>query len=166
MRRVWLFFGTVLVLFTLWNGRPPTRSVPMPTVYAVADSDTLLVRTTSDSIYAHLGVVFDSVVLSPDRTLRLVVQRGMLARPVRMTATSCASGPDPYPATQHVAERMYAPYGRHRQIQIIVVQTRGNSAIDGGWFHRHSCGGGVFAAYYYRARLDSIIAAPSDALLP
>ncbi len=150
--------GVVALSLSVIRSRVPSSASPAPyPVYAVPEHDTAALRVATDTLFAQLGVEVDSVVWAADSLLYVHLKRGTFMRTIGSARSLCATGADPFPATQYVAVRMYEHFARERApLRGIVVHAHDDSAVETTRLGREGCTTS-HQAYFYRSTLDSLV---------
>ena len=153
-----------LAALVAWTGRPPRASGGHTTTIRVPAARVPDAERAVEAVFAQRGVTVDTLELTPRGDLRVVLARGTYVSPARFEHAgagdvSCTAGTPagaPLAATAAVASRAF---GRGPDLTRVVVVTRGDSAVRGGWFWRARCGPSTGTTPFGLALLDSVRAA-------
>jgi hypothetical protein len=146
-----------LSILLVWAWKPPALVGGLPPAFGVPAQDSLAARSVADSLFATLGAPIDTFELTPDSTLRLVLQPGAFLRRQRFLGKSCVGGGVADSAIRTLAPSAYLRFGQRRHVRGVEIRLPKDSVSTGGWFWRRSCGQGPNGSFLDRVHLEAML---------
>lgn len=150
---------SVVVLLLLWNARSPREVGGRAPTYLVPPTDTAAARAIADSLFLRRGAPVDTLVYVAPRELRVVLAPGAFLRPARFDGERCVLSELPVAAMRSVALDAYRQLRSRRPFDRVSVRVAGDLAVSGSGTSQRTCRLGRGTWYFYRAELDSLLAA-------